>query len=195
MKKIFMSILAIALTVGAVSGTAYALFTDTATISGITITAGNADLKIGNGDSDHADSIVGGVIPMSLYPGIGFTLPPVNLYNNSTSNINLRVKSQITDWQNNGNGDWGALADNLYSRVINVTNGSSYVYGDWHTLREWHDTGYDLPGSSIPSATNTLWTGKASYVTEYTIHSDVGNGIANASIRNIVITMTGTQAP
>jgi len=46
MKKIFMSILAIALTIGAVSGTAYALFSDTTSISGITITSGNADLQV-----------------------------------------------------------------------------------------------------------------------------------------------------
>jgi inosine-uridine nucleoside N-ribohydrolase len=46
MKKILLSILAIALTVGTVSASAYALFTDTANISGITITSGNADLQV-----------------------------------------------------------------------------------------------------------------------------------------------------
>lgn len=46
MKKIMLSILAIALTVSAVSGTAYALFSDTVNVAGMTITSGNANLGI-----------------------------------------------------------------------------------------------------------------------------------------------------
>jgi len=52
LKKIIFSFLAIALTIGVVSGTAYALFFDTATVAGISVTAGSADIKI-SGDSQY----------------------------------------------------------------------------------------------------------------------------------------------
>lgn len=197
MKKIISGILGIVLVASVVSATAYALFSSNATITGVTVTAGNANLMVGNATPEHAKTITSATPIANLYPGIYITkdVPgndPINLYNTSTSPISLKVKSQITSWQSNG-GDWNALADSLQIRVINVTNPGSPVNGAWHTLREWHDVGYDLPGDPLPQATATPYSGKGSFEMEFYIDASVGNEIANADLSNMTITMTGTQ--
>jgi len=204
MKKILLGFLGIALIATVVGSSAYALFSSQATITGVTLTSGNAELMLGNGNSDHATTISGSALNpflSNVYPGFTFNnlLAPTHMYNNSSASIKLAVKGQITSWSST-QGDWSALAANVSARVCKVVENANPALnavsdcGNWYTLQQWHDYAIDLPGAPIDPSNGTPWSGKAAYALYFSVSPDAGNEIANSDLSNMTITFTGTQA-
>lgn len=188
MKKILTGILGIVLVASVVSASAYALFSSQAKVSGVTIASGNATLKIGAGGGGVTTSDLGlyGIPFPKLYPGVSGELPQINLYNESTADFNLKVKGQITSLGNTS-GNVNGLLDNVQVRVRNIGSGA---VTPWLTLRQWRDEARDLPGT-IPPGVYGL--NKGEFVIELRVPASVGNEIANTTLQNMVITLTGTQ--
>lgn len=200
MTRILSSVLVVVTLAGVVASGTLALFSDSASINGVTIASGSADLKIGNGTPQHADNLPGPFPAFNgLFPGFSVTRltpgnEPLNLYNVSSAPINLKVRAQITSW-NSTQGNWQALATATYVRVVNVTDPLNPVEGDYHTLLEWHDSGFDLPGAPLPQADPLVnYSGKGAFQLEILVDVNAGNEIANADLSNMTITFTGTQA-
>jgi hypothetical protein len=155
MKKILLSILAIALTVGTVSASAYALFNDKVEVAGVTITSGNADLVIYDGGTQNPiQSVVSGLNTklQNLYPGF-VDYAKMDFVNNSKSDIKLKLTGQLTSI----NGHWS----DLYNQIeVAIVYDPSNIYsslnlpesGKWHTLGDW-STGFDLDGGLLDKTT------------------------------------------
>jgi hypothetical protein len=185
MKKIILSILAIALTVGAVSGTAYALFSSTVQVQGITMTSGNADLKVYDGPLANAHDITNGWAGLTLsglYPGF-MDYGSFTFKNTSNSNIKLELTAQLTA----ATGDWGALKDNIYVAIGTGTKANPTYLTDWISLNDWNTAPHSL---GVPALTQAEPETYNMYVY---IPANVGNDIANKSLPNITFQIVGTQ--
>lgn len=192
MNKIYTGVVTLVAVMAVVAGSAYALLTDTATISGVSFSTGTADLRIGNGSPGGTDNLDLSALPsFKVSPGasgdIVTAADPLNLYNYSTDDFNLSVHAQITSWSSSA-GNWSALANGVYVRVHSVADSSM---SSWVTLQQAYDTGIDLPGPSIPFGAYP--NNKQGYTIEYSVDSALGNEVAGANLENIVITLTGTQ--
>jgi hypothetical protein len=219
---IFMKLLRSIVTVFAlvtltVAGT-LAVLTDSADVSGVTISAGNADLKIAgffnlngptaNGFQDSLDFGGASFLP-SVYPGFGVTpsLVPtqaLDLYlkNDSLADISLspsmRLTTLPTGWGNN-------LSFAVQMLVQDKDSGSTT---GWKSLVEWQSGAVDLPGADLAKSTGPtdyrtfyVYTrvpyqygaDQAGYVGGPAAGSDVGNEIQNQQLVNGGFTLTATQ--
>ena len=186
MNKIILSVLAIALTVGVVSGTAYALFSDTVNVAGITMSSGNADLEVYDGGTltpiaTWVSSLNSSGKLQKLYPGWkDYTV--MDFENKSLSVIGLNLKAQLTS----AGGDWGALKDKIWVAVSDTGNGQNFPTSGWHTLAEWN---------AAPISFGTILASgeKKPYKVFLQILGSVGNEIADKSLSNVTIVFTGTQ--
>ncbi|OGL56069.1 hypothetical protein A2574_02190 [Candidatus Shapirobacteria bacterium RIFOXYD1_FULL_38_32] len=182
MKKIIFSFLAIALTIGVVSGTAYALFFDTATVAGISVTAGSADIKIsGDGETyvDNAPNI--GVNITDIFPGYQMN-DNFFIQNVSASIIGLDITGQLTS----AGGDWAALSPKLWLKIDDATD-PTFTTG-WLTLAQWNNAAINLP--SNPLAHNT----SREYIANFQVDPAATSAeIAGKSLTNITFVLTGTQ--
>ena len=195
MKKILLSVLAITLTVGLVSGAAYAVFSDTAEVNGIAISTGNADLRI-NG----ANNLSNALDVDNVYPG-WMDGEKFYLTNNSSSNIGLEVTAKIREKSQ----DWNILKDEIKVRVLEYVN-ESHANNDlndgkpgenistpptkdtgWKTLEEWKASEKEITGSPI-SQNDTRY-----YVVWGYVNSSAGNNIAQKNVR-VNYDLVGTQA-
>ena len=140
MKKIYLSILAIVLAIGLVSGAAYALFSDTVTVSGLTVSTGDADLELnytGDNVDDHYSSV--DEIPIDypingLYPGFEDNAN-FHLRNISTSDISLLPKIRLTNAETN----WDELKDLIQIKITDRgTDGSGTYSWGWQNLSWWN---------------------------------------------------------
>jgi len=183
MKKIYLSIMAIVLTVGLVSGAAYALFSDTVTVSGLTVSTGNADLVVYDGGTDtliqnFVSSLNTALV--DIYPGWhDYTV--MDFSNESLSDIDMSLKGQITAH----GGNWEALKD-----VIQVVVSSEGTYDNppttgWLTLDQWSTVARSF-GATLGHGTKTP------YKFFMRIPSNVGNEISGKSL-TINFEFTGTQ--
>lgn len=189
MKKILLSIFAIALTVGLVSGTAYALFSDTVNVAGITMTSGNADLKIT--DPGTGWLVSGGTYTSFLstnlsnfYPGkIDATW--MDFKNQSKSDIDLALSAQITAT----GGNWEELKNKIELAIVDDTysmNGTQPQNTDFHPLSWW--TVNRSFGSNLKPGKTTQ------YRLFIRVVGSAGNEMVGKSLSDMTITFTGTQA-
>lgn len=188
MKKIIAGILGIVLILSVTGGTAYALFSSTATVSNVAFTTGNANLTVGIDGQTYASNLdVGSVKFNNLFPKAEDTYQ-FSLKNESTSPISLSLAAKL----NNGvteslAGSWNTLKD-VVSVSFDYYDGSSWIPAGFATLNQWNAAGYGLDGGVLaPDASR--W---------YKMHvkvADADNSIAGKGINNVVFTFTGTQAP
>jgi len=195
MKKILLSVLAIALTVGVVSGTAYALFTDTITVQGVTVTSGNADLNIYDGGSstaiDDESSPTSDIVMflnsklVNLYPGL-VDYTEMDFENKSASEISLDLSFQIT----NTGGNWNLLKDQIYIGIYpdGTYSSTNLPVTGWHTLSYWADAArYFDSANPLTKA-----EGKRKYDIFVKVSSAADNTIANKTVSGNLV-FTGTQ--
>lgn len=203
MKKIIISVLAIVLTMGAVTGTAYALFSDNATIQGVTINSGNAALRFdvstsGPGlDGGPTLNLSSFTIP-KIYPGFAQN-GSLWLMNLSQSNIALHVTGRLTSattWDPTLAGKiyLNVVAKNGYGAGPYTPTGSPTAYETgWQSLATWNTTDIAFP-TDIPHdmvSHNNHW----GYDVYMAVDSNADNSIANKTLGGVVFTLTGTQVP
>jgi len=126
-----MSMLAIVLTVGVVSGAAYAIFSDSVTVSNIAFTTGNADLQFSDNGTTWQDSYrFPSWLAENVYPGYN-DHATFYVRNNSSSPISLKLSTRLTSASN----DWAVLSP--VARVwIGDSTGSVGV--GYQTLAWWN---------------------------------------------------------
>ena len=180
MKKIILSIFAIVLTVAAVSGTAYAIFSDNVAVSNIAFTSGNADLQFSDDGTNWQDSYRFPTwLAKNVYPGYN-DHATFYVRNNSSSPISLTLSTRLTS----ATRDWAVLSP--VARVwIGDKNGSVGV--GYETLAWWNNG---------ERALNVVLT--QNEVKEMRIYLDIPSTATNAISNKSVITewvLYGNQTP
>lgn len=188
MKKIWLSVLAIVVTVGIAAGVTYAVFTNTAASGPNTFATGNADLKIAiDTDKDGIKSAWGDSATPAfpegwedLYPGWENSYW-IYLKNESSSPITLKVRPEVS------NNDWNNLLDNIYLG-FSWLDGSHQV-GPW-PLRDWIsvDNNPYLEPELLQSDDSGPW------VVQFSIPTTAGNEIADKTL-NFDLIFNGIQQP
>ncbi len=188
MKKILLSILAIALTVGTVSASAYALFSDTVNVSGITMTTGNANLGVYDHDNARtegskyisvSDPAIGAFFSQKLaaiYPGFD-DVTQLWFRNESSSAIDLDLKMNLI----NPAGNWTELSNEV---LVGISEAGG-TPTTWYTLD-------DLKNGFVTFGTPLKKTDD--YV-RYDLHvklNNIGNTKANMGLYGNIV-FTGTQ--
>ncbi len=190
MRKIYFSLTAILLVVGAVAGASYAVFSNSVTSGLNAFATGNADLKIKidtNKDGTATSNWQDEVTPydqhvkdnwQNLYPGWEDTYW-VYLKNDSSSPIKLKIVPEIK------NNDWNNLLDNIYMS-FSWLNGSNDTGSK--TLREW------INADDNPELVPVLDQGEDAgpWVVKFYIPETAGNNIAEKTI-NFDLVFNGIQ--
>lgn len=181
MKKIITGFLGILMVTAVVGGSAYALFSSTATVSGIAINTGSASLLVGDNSTMTDDWDLSGFSVDNIYPGFQDD-DYFYLENASTSPIDLTVTGQFTSYS----GNWNALKDVIQIRVVRTDNSAAT---SWRTLADWQAGPVTIPGGEI------AYGDTEQYQVMMRVPSSAGNEIANKSLSNMTFTFVGTQAP
>jgi predicted ribosomally synthesized peptide with SipW-like signal peptide len=201
MKKIILGVLGIVAAVGVASGAAFALFSDTATISGVTIAAGNADIKVADyftHPDGYADSWSGSLNIGGVYPG--FVVPnsfDLWVKNFSTSPIGLNLTFRLTTLPSG----WGNYLTYGAQMLIQQDGGGNT---GWLSTPYWANNDVVLPGGPLTQGNerkyyiyirvpNNYGQDEASYAGGPAVHTVIGNEIAGQSLTGSVFTLTGTQ--
>jgi len=192
MKKIYLSILSIVATIGIVSGAAYALFSDTVKVSGLTVSTSNADLQINvmdeNVDANYTDSIdVTSLVSIpNLYPGFQAE-ERFYLRNISKGSFYLRPSLQLTS----AGGNWSTLKDTIEINITDLgTDGNGTYSWGWRTLAWWNSEAKTI--SQTPGL--DIGNDKAhQYKIEVRVPTTADNTIAGKTLSNVTFVITGTQ--
>ncbi len=177
MKRIYAGFMIVILLAAGVGAATYAFLFDNATVEGISISTGNADIQIWDG-SEYKDYWFVGAALNGLYPGAS-EIVDAKLKNASTSDIPLKVSLQLTS----AGGDWGALKDAIKIKVADNTNTTVYLN---KTLSELNSQAWDF-GPDIP------FGGDQEYKITVYIPDSFGNEIKNKTINPVQFVITGTQ--
>lgn len=188
MKKIILSILAIALTIGTVSGTAYALFSDKVTVGGITVQSGSAVLEVSKDHSNWLEGISYNDQSWTemLYPG--YENPNIATFwlrNSSTANIDLAVTGKLTPAAFDAN--WNALKNVVEIKITNYY-APERPTTDWKSLNQWYQ-GYELPQELSPVGDDD------EYRMEVRMIGTATDTAAGRVLNGMTFTLTGTQIP
>ena len=183
MKKIFPSLLLIALVVASVTASAFALFSSTAHVNGLTFSTGNADLQISSDGSTWASTLT--LNPAYTNMAVGFSnTQTFYLKNNSLSNISLKISNKLLEGtQANDPAIWTAIGGkiNIAFEKYNGTIWTSLVSG---TISQWKDTGFDIDSLAF----NTSQKYRLIVTTSALENTDAGQVLSDLSFN-----FTGTQ--
>ncbi len=201
MRKSLVSLVIIMLVVGAAAGASYALFSDRTQVKGMTISTGNADLKIGNNDlseSEHDEiNYPENDLLTDIFPGyiIG---DKFRLINRSQSEISLMVEATLKKYD----GDWGELRDKIYGAVIEYggetganndagdgvpgTKGTIVSNTGWQTMRWWRNNSPEIVNEPIAQDE------ERHFVLWLKVDENAGNEIEGKSV-DLDLEFTGTQ--
>lgn len=198
MKKILLSLITILAVAGIVVGATQAQFDDSANMTGITFSTGNADLQMTQmimhnwypGDATAAE--LGVTFPTNLYPGFENTwnnrAGTIYLGNFSKSAIGLNVHAKI----NNYSETIAGLRDVLYLKM--AWSGDDTGTG-WHTLSWWTTNSAPLFAGVLPNDHSGGYGGYAKFVAfEMKMDSAADDGFMNGDI-GFNIHFDAIQAP
>jgi hypothetical protein len=197
MIKIYSGILGIFAVVAIVAASAYALFSDTVTLSGIALGTVTPNLEVGLNVSDtmvwqSSFSLTGYNLFEPLLPGEvewgEFWLR--NTSNGTVDPMNMNLKATLTGTPS---GNWNLLKDAILMRVcIYDSTPGEHCDTDntteYHTLATWNSTDIALPGSALIQGTTTH------YAINFLIPASYSNEIAGKQITGVNFAVTGTQA-
>lgn len=205
MKKILFSLFTIFTCLAVVSLATSSYFTAQATASGLTIRTGNADLLIGLHGAALGHDLTTDLVLENLYPGyntVDIFSPPiyanVDLKNNSSSPIPLRLSFKLTKLPNEGETELFQAAQ------VNIATEDGADYCGWVSLSHCALTSFDLPGDNLllPNETKTYRVGLripynyGEHESDYpgkNLGRPVGNEIKDQSLTGVEFTFTGTQ--
>lgn len=185
MKKITLSIMAIAMTLAVVTTSASALFSSTATVSGVTFSTGNATLQVWNGSTWVADYNPGNFLFQDMFPSYtGYQT--FYLKNNSTSNIALGINAKIRNGATqNPAGAWNVLKDVVEVSFYDVDMDAPAT--GWASLSYWNTTGANFVTAPIAKGA------QRQYRVDVRVSASAGNEISNTSLSDMKFDFTGTQ--
>ncbi|MBW6441461.1 hypothetical protein K0B04_00950 [Patescibacteria group bacterium] len=193
MKKIISGIIGSLVIVALIGGVAFALFSSTVTISGLTLTTADTALEI-RPDVDEApwttNLDMSSITFKKLIPGT-YEWGRFYLLNTSTGTpeegeavrraIDFDISAKITE---PAQGDWNLLKDVIYAEIY-VENNHGYTTGR-HTLEEWRN-GVEIADHILIQGDNEV------YIVEFWMDETVDNTYKGKSITGINIEITGTQ--
>ncbi len=176
--------MAIAIVLSAVASSASALFSSTATVSGVTFSTGNANLQVWNGSAWDDDYSPSNFLFTSMYPGFN-NFKSFSLRNSSTSNIKLTLNAKLANGATQSPaGAWDILKDVVEARFTNADG--TVPLTSWRTINYWNSTGANFDTGINPG--ENRW-----YRIQVRIPSSAGNEISNASLADMKFDFTGTQ--
>ena len=183
MKKIFSSFLLIALVVAGVSLSAYALFSSTANIGGLTFSTGSADLQISSDGSTWANTLT--LNPAYTNMIANFTnSQEFYLKNSSLSNISLKISNKLLEGTPvNSTAAWTAIGAKI-NIAFEKYNGTAWISLISGTISQWKDTGFDLDSLAF----NTSQKYRIIVTTNSLENQDAGQVLSDLSFN-----FTGTQ--
>ncbi len=181
--RIGISLMSIFGALALLGGAAFALFTDTATVSGLTVSAGNADVKIRfTGSLPYADNIPTSMSLTDLYPGQNDITPvSIDVQNASISPIDLKLKGTFSAPQ---------VPNCLSHAIVVEATGTGGTTGE-KTLAEW-SAGVDLPSAPIAQGLNETYSFNIRVLTNY---NSTGAGCAEAVPGNPVGSEIASNGP
>lgn len=185
MKRIIFSVLAIATAIGLTTSAAFALFSSTATVSGVTFSTGNADLKVWNKTTSAwtSDYNLSDFLFQNMYPSYT-TFQTFSLKNASNSNISLKLNAKLrNDAIEDTVGDWNILKDKIF---VSFADSSGTVLAGPASLNYWNSTGADFD-TGLTQGVNR-W-----YRIIVTVDSTAGNEISDAGLSAMKFDFLGTQ--
>ncbi len=201
MSKILSGFIGLFLVVGVVAGVGYALFTDTASIQGVTIGTATPGLQICHHKDNVADPAIGcgESIPFPddnpfgpLVPG-GGDYAEFHLKNLSDGMdgdpLNLAIVAQITT----AGGNWNLLKDAIEMRFCEddpVEQSHACVPGTqtpWYTLSEWN--------TQARKVTTLNQGDETKFLVHLRMGSQYDNTYSEKEISDMNIVFTGTQLP
>ena len=202
MKKILYGFIGLFLVIGIVAGTAYAIFTTSANVTGVvlgTATPGLhlCDSQLGNPSGCAASYTFPTNNPFGpLVPG-GEDYAEFFLKNISSEGLiaggnvlNLDLSAKITYAE----GNWDELKDAILMRICvhttlpNVSHCDVTQATEWKSLAQWNSTGFALLGGPLGQGVTK------GYTVMYRLPSYFDNAVAGYQIENMTIVFTGTQA-
>lgn len=143
MKKIILSFLLIFLVLGAVSVSAYALFSSTATVSGLTFSTGSANLQISADGSVWDSSFEPSQTYTNMAPGF-LSSQEFYMKNTSLSNINLKIHTKLIDNSPAANSSAWSVIGNKIIVTFQKQNGVIWIDLASGSLSHWQSTGFDF---------------------------------------------------
>ena len=198
MKKIITGFLGIFLVLGIVAGTGYALFSDTVSMTGMVLGTATPTLEIRT-DEPNLNTWTttlnfGGAEPFApLLPG-EYDWGEFYLRNQSdgtTDPLDFKITGKISSVVQNTH--WDLLKEAVQARicVYDKTEMDFLNCGAdrtaWHTLKDWKNNSYTLPGGSLKQGT------KRHYAINFFIDSSYTNTIAGKTITSLTIEFLGEQ--
>jgi predicted ribosomally synthesized peptide with SipW-like signal peptide len=183
MKKILLSLGVIAIVAVGAIGATRAYFSDTATVSGSTITAGTLDLKVDSnlsgGTQEWSDGFSSPVTFANLAPGFSQS-QTVDIQKQGSVDGQASIRFHLTaNKDKTVSGDWsGSLAQNMRVKVSYAPNNTDFggVLYDY-TLAEFHANTNQLLLGAITGSDKI-----ASVKLEWYIPTSAGNDIQGDSL-------------
>lgn len=187
MNKIVSGVLGLVMVLALTAGSAYALFSDSATVSGVTLTTGSTDLQVKLADgSDTYDSTLdlSTHVFETLSPGQETVPLAFDVRNSATDNVTLDLTGLLTS----AAGDWGVLSPVLKMAIYKSTDtATTGATTGWKTLTEWNNAPVALPLS--PLAQN----GENNYKVSFMLDTSADNSVQGKTLSSVVVVLTGTQ--
>lgn len=177
MNRVVSGLLLVGMLVVAVGGATLALFQDTSTVNGITISAGDADLQIFNGSAYVNNWNVSQALT-GLHPGYSETID-AKFKNASVSDIPLTLAVKLTS----AGGDWNVLKDAIHIKIANAANDTTFL----------DKSLADLNSGFWGFGPNLAHNAERTYKVTVYVPNTYGNEIAGKSITNVTFQITGTQ--
>lgn len=182
MRKILSGMLGLVMVASVVGGVAYAAFSSTASVEGISFSSGDADLRVWDGDS-YEPTFTSNWTFSGLLPGSTGTPQSFWLKNTSSTALTFNLTAKLRDGVV---GDWDDFKANVSVAIADF--GATPT--EWYTLEQWN-----AGAGAFQSGSNTSLDQNEEQ--QYTMHVQVnplaGNEFENKTLSSVEFDFTGTQ--
>lgn len=192
MNKILSGLLGLVLVAGLVGGSAYALLSDTASVTGVALGVGSAGLNVrAEGDTvwHETTDLTGLVFANKLIPGRTewgrFELQNAS-DDSDTDPIDMNLTGQLVAHS----GDWDDLSGVIMCSVYDELAGGTPTGGastGWKTLAQWASAPVSLPSGALVSG------GERTYTIRCMLPTSADDSVAGMSVTGIGFDIVGTQ--